>query len=801
MACEYETWEERLQDPTATPVSLPLEFLKTITHDFSSEQELGSGGSGVVYKGVLPSGKLIAVKKLLDLHNMGDEKFRKEVSSLMGIKHRNVVQFVGYCAESSFEAIDLQGNGNYILAEIPKRLLCFEHVCNKSLDKYISDESSGLEWSVRYEIIRGICAGLHYLHEECHIVHLDLKPENILMDATMVPKIADFGLSRIFGDKQSRIITQNFLGIRGYMAPEYIIQGIVSIKADMYSFGVLIIEILTGCRYYPLSKENNPQGSDTSFQHFKEKISCDQEEGHWGDHAKLTNICRETGEENIKSEIKIPFNSIPEEANKHDVLESMLCDESVEPTFLELSLLQEITSNFSDDHEIGRSRSGVIYKGNLSNGSTVIVKRISISIAIGDQLFLCAVKSLMGVKHNNIVRFLGYCANAEGKVAMEGGESVIVMVRERLLCFEYLSNGNLKSLLTDESRGFDWRTRYQAIIGICQGLCYLHDGFISHLDLKLDNILFDDKMVPKILEYGFSRVFSEAIRRTVLKNIHGSLAYMTTPEYLAGGQITLKSDIYCLGYLIMQIVTGQSKTNYSDTELASITESWRSRLEPEASKGHTFETCSQQVKICIEIGINCMDHDPGNRPTTRCIVRRLDNKREMEQSFGSDVSNSSPKKISSLSKRMQISPLSKLSSLSKLMQISPVSKMIVCKQMIFPALRAPRALHSAGVKIVLKVALNCKNGKSCIMHVVSKIDGIRSLAYDSGNNTLTVQGCVDVMVIVAVLRKRKHGVHVITVGDAKMEEETRTHSTRYCPACLSSYIAAADGQEASCTIM
>jgi serine/threonine protein kinase len=75
----------------------------------------------------------------------------------------------------------------------------------------------------------------------------------------------------------------------------------------------------------------------------------------------------------------------------------------------------------------------------------------------------------------------------------------------------------------DESRGFDWRTRYQAIIGICQGLCYLHDGFISHLDLKLDNILFDDKMVPKILEYGFSRVFSEAIRRTVLKNIHGSL--------------------------------------------------------------------------------------------------------------------------------------------------------------------------------------------------------------------------------------------------------------------------------------
>ncbi|KAM3347101.1 hypothetical protein ACQJBY_021213 [Aegilops geniculata] len=135
---------------------------------------------------------------------------------------------------------------------------------------------------MRYEIIRGICDGLHYLHEKCHTVHLDLKPGNILMDATMVPKIADFGLSRIFGDNQSRIITENRPGKLGYMAPEYSFQGVVSMKADIFSLGIIMIEIVTGRRDYPLTaipymEHFNQDGSfrstDTSFEHYyKEKI-------------------------------------------------------------------------------------------------------------------------------------------------------------------------------------------------------------------------------------------------------------------------------------------------------------------------------------------------------------------------------------------------------------------------------------------------------------------------------------------------------------------------------------------------
>ncbi|XP_044432489.1 putative receptor-like protein kinase At4g00960 [Triticum aestivum] len=264
--------EKKLQDSNATPMSLPLEFLEDITCDFSTESVLGEGGYVIVYKGVLRSGKIIAVKKLFEMR-LKEETFHNEVSNLMGIKHQNVVQFIGYCAESRWEAIETpSGSGKHVLAEIPKRLLCFEYISNKSLEKHISDESLGLEWNMRYKIIKGICSGMHFLHDACHIVHLDLKPENILIDSTMTPKIADFGLSRIFGEQESRIVTDNRAGTCGYMAPEYLIRGVVSNKADIFSVGVIVIEIITGHRDYPYFQQDNPHSTAASLQQFTEKV-------------------------------------------------------------------------------------------------------------------------------------------------------------------------------------------------------------------------------------------------------------------------------------------------------------------------------------------------------------------------------------------------------------------------------------------------------------------------------------------------------------------------------------------------
>ncbi|CAL4988699.1 unnamed protein product [Urochloa decumbens] len=237
--------EMRLRDRNAGPTDLPLSLFKSITGNFSDDLEIGSGGFGVVYKGVLPSGDAVAVKKLSDCL-IEDKSFQEEVACLMRTKHRNIVRFLGYCADT--QGIMMEHVGRYVLADVRVRLLCFEYIGNGSLHSRLGDEYYELKWHDRYRIIKGVCQGLRYLHEEENIVHLDLKPENVLLDHNMVPKISDFGLSRLFNKQQTRIITSNRMGSRGYMAPEYLDDGIITFKSDIYSLGVIILEIVTGKR-------------------------------------------------------------------------------------------------------------------------------------------------------------------------------------------------------------------------------------------------------------------------------------------------------------------------------------------------------------------------------------------------------------------------------------------------------------------------------------------------------------------------------------------------------------------------
>ncbi|XP_042482430.1 putative receptor-like protein kinase At4g00960 [Macadamia integrifolia] len=211
-----------------------LETIKAATDNFSDENKLGQGGFGTVYKGILLDGQTVAVKRLSKTSEQGEIEFKNEVKLAAKLQHRNLVRILGFCIKEE------------------EKLLIYEFVPNKSLDHFIFDpiQRSQLVWEERFKIIEGIARGLLYLHEDSRlkIIHRDLKAGNILLDEEMNPKIADFGMARLFVVDQSRANTNRIVGTYGYMAPEYILQGQVSVKTDVFSFGVLLLEIVSGQR-------------------------------------------------------------------------------------------------------------------------------------------------------------------------------------------------------------------------------------------------------------------------------------------------------------------------------------------------------------------------------------------------------------------------------------------------------------------------------------------------------------------------------------------------------------------------
>ncbi|PON41058.1 Mitogen-activated protein kinase kinase kinase [Parasponia andersonii] len=228
------TMTDKDDEPVSTE-ELPFMDLSTIcaaTSEFSDLNKLGQGGFGSVYKGVLPDGKEVAVKRLSRKSWQGEEEFRNELVLIAKLQHRNLVRLLG-CAVEGVE-----------------KILVYEFMPNKSLDSFIfdSEKRSLLDWKTRYNIIKGIARGLLYLHEDSRlrIIHRDLKPSNVLLDNEMVAKISDFGLARIFCEDQNTANTRKVVGTYGYMAPEYAMQGQFSTKSDVFSFGVILLEIING---------------------------------------------------------------------------------------------------------------------------------------------------------------------------------------------------------------------------------------------------------------------------------------------------------------------------------------------------------------------------------------------------------------------------------------------------------------------------------------------------------------------------------------------------------------------------
>ncbi|VAH44945.1 unnamed protein product [Triticum turgidum subsp. durum] len=225
-----------------TLIAFRYSDLQHVTSNFS--EKLGGGAFGSVFKGKLPDSTAIAVKRLDGFHQ-GEKQFRAEVSTIGTTQHVNLVRLLGFCSEGS------------------RRLLVYEYMQKGSLEvQLFPGETTALSWAIRYQIALGTARGLNYLHEKCRdcIIHCDVKPDNILLDDSFVPKVSDFGLAKLLGRDFSRVLT-TMRGTRGYLAPEWISGVPITAKADVFSYGMMLLEIISGRR----NADHGEEGRSTFF--------------------------------------------------------------------------------------------------------------------------------------------------------------------------------------------------------------------------------------------------------------------------------------------------------------------------------------------------------------------------------------------------------------------------------------------------------------------------------------------------------------------------------------------------------
>lgn len=292
-----------------------------------------------------------------------------------------------------------------------------------------------------------------------------------------------------------------------------------------------------------------------------------------------------------------------EASSGHHVLASKLLDECTEPTTIPFSFLDEITNGFSDDLEIGRGRFAVVYKGTLGD-STIAVKKLS-NMYMNEENFYQYVGCLVKLKNKNVVRFLGYCADSD----------------QRLLCFEYLSKGSLDVFLTgDVLLGLKWTECYRIMRGICEGLHFIHQNNAVHFDFKPSNILFNDDMIPKIVDLGFTRCLDEIKNESIISKLNRSIGYFA-PEQSGGRAVTIESNIYSLGLIILEIIMGEKRSSDRDARIVK----WSNVMDG-LKKHREYD----QILACDEMASECCNIKPAKRPSTRQIIDRLDEIKSVE---------------------------------------------------------------------------------------------------------------------------------------------------------------------------
>ncbi|KAG8643460.1 hypothetical protein MANES_11G040521v8 [Manihot esculenta] len=612
-------------EKTIGPKSYSYGELALVTGHFSLNNLIGRGGFGHVFKASL-DGEIRAIKRLDFLDVQSEGGLEKEIMIVQSLSHKNLVELVGYCIDGA------------------NRLLILKYFPNGSLRSKLHGSDNVLDWKIRMKIAIGSARGLEYLHENCKfkIIHLDIKPDNILLEEDFEPKITDFGLAQFFTDGATHISKSSVMGTHVYEDPLTTKLGKYSDKSDIYSFGVTLLELITGRRPIdngtdivtwakPLIKKalegrytNFIDSNLQSFDHEQiyRMVSC-------------VNSClnQPPNSRPTMKKIRLVLEgiSLPEELYDHKLRKSIIHrdqnefgsspEKTIGPKSYSYGELIRATGHFSLNNLIGRGSFGHVFKASL-DGEIRAIKKLDFPDVQCEKDLEREIMVVKSVSHTNLVELVGYCIDGTN----------------RLLILKYFPNGSLRSKLHGNGNVLDWEKRMKIATGSAKGLEYLHEhcnSKIIHLDIKPNNILLDQDFEPKITDFGLAQFFTNGATHISISSVMGTHVY-EDPLTTKLRKYSDKSDIYSFGVILLELITGR-KPIYNGIDIIT----WANPLIKKALEGkytnfidsnlQSFD--HEQMYRIVSCVNSCLNQPPNSRPTMKKICLVLEGKSSPEELY------------------------------------------------------------------------------------------------------------------------------------------------------------------------
>ncbi|KAJ0736208.1 putative protein kinase RLK-Pelle-CrRLK1L-1 family [Helianthus annuus] len=620
-----------------------LEDIKQATQNFNNDNCIGGGGFGRVYKGNLQDSdgfKTIVAKRLDSRFGQGEQQFLSELQILLDFKHESIIGLVGFCDEND------------------EKIIIYEYASKGSLDRYLNDVS--LTWEKRLDICIDVAKALHFLHggvgKQAKVIHRDIKTANILLDDDWKAKLADFGLSLVSPlVKETDYVIDHVCGTTGYLDPLYRKSGFLTIESDIYSFGVVLFEILCGRSTFEIQKHEG--------RYLPEFIEKSFKEGKHGE-VVFEQIREQIVPESLITFQEAAYQCLHLDREKRPTTKKVLMqlkkalvfqERKFEHLKIRLGDIKLATNNFSKTYTIA-SMDGecTLYRAELhcfdkENSSSekgknkgdhpkghniVVIKRYpSGNECFQEEEFFTEIEMLSSVEHPNIVTLIGFC--------IEDSEMILVI--------ENVSNGYLRNHLGNNNNMciLTWEKRLKICIDVANALEHLHSEMedqkmIIHRDICSYTIGLDENWRAKIDGFG-DCVFlpPNQEEKAVYIKWRGRSHYID-PEYEKTRKLKRESDVYSFGIVLLEILCGRTAFDpiylkESDKGLGPVARQnfcigiLEDMIDP-ILKEETSE-CNfvlkrgpnkESLHTFMKIAYQCVAETQDQRPTMKVVVEELE---------------------------------------------------------------------------------------------------------------------------------------------------------------------------------